>query len=1008
MPALDLADVPFPIAYPLAYARDSRLSVSERLDNALFAAYQAMRVTALLLLADYLACETISPRLTGPISGLRMPHWGEWLNLCRHLVKFWNPKSKPSAGDPERQTYFPQLVDGWRSLSQDRLAWAPLLADLLGLQGQARDVYDALQKLRNDRAHRQATRTPDSLEDADRLPRMVALVEALARTLFPPGGFVLWRRVDDRENPLHVFSLHGPHPDLRFKPEPLPADWAGAFTRTDLVARTQAVGVPIYPLFVPLDPATVAHPVGGGGLVEPVALVNDINEREVLVLGVRNHAELPELVEPIQSALERKQVSLKLGWEQVDRWNLVSWATVTAQDAVSELRGRKYFPEVYVERPGIDDKIATVLDRPGRGLLLLGVAGSGKSSLLARLVERLTAAAPTPPSSRLSRKQREKRQKAWASPEGYLEARGEGDLVLFLSGRGAYGSHQALSGRTLLCEAVLNRAGVKSGEFVDLTAFIARLAKTAGDDRHAGRRVWLILDALNEADRFTDLVQALDEFLPAVGQYPWLRLVVSMRSGAYQSLRQRHHDQVRHGPAVFANAHYWTTFDDDESQREQPYLQLRPFTPDEGRQAYALRQEQLPERSARIPWAQLSLEMRKLLCAPLYLHLFHEAFRGRAEAPATLDAAQLADAYLESLTRDMAGIADWLSKMGQLLYQTRQAVLPVTVANAWLAEWRGQLPDPMQWVVKLDPLEELVAASLLLRPAEEEDASERRLAGFVFTHQKLCEQVLLRELLRQIRPRTLPTSAEWLAWARQAAGEGDQTEFRELTGALAVLAARLVAAGKGEVLSALLDLANESVRTQVLGAALRALGPLWGARAEGESLAAGVLAALLEAAKGQPQRSERFYFASDQAQQWLRQSGYSLCAWALGQGRLAALRDCLRAEPEKLEWQREQASCLTQLADLAIVLGQRDTAQHYHEEAITLLHRLTETHPRRVEFQQSLAVSLRGFGSHLRELGRENEAKPHLEKSVYLLRKLDILKPPVYPQIPTYCNIVVF
>lgn len=300
--ALDLADVPFPIAYPLAYARDSRLSVSERLDNALFAAYQAMRVTALLLLADYLACETVSPRLTGPISGLRMPHWGEWLNLCRHLVKFWQPQTKSSVESPERRTFFPHLVDGWRSLTQDQPAWTPLLANLPGLQGPACDVYDALQKLRNDRAHRQATRTPDSLEDADLLPRVVALVEALTRTLFPPDGFVLWRRVGDRENPLHVFSLHGPHPDLRFAPEPLPADWAGAFAKTDLVARTQAVGVPIYPLFVPLDPATVAHPVGGGGLVEPVALINDINEREVLVLGVRNHAKLPGLVEPVQAA----------------------------------------------------------------------------------------------------------------------------------------------------------------------------------------------------------------------------------------------------------------------------------------------------------------------------------------------------------------------------------------------------------------------------------------------------------------------------------------------------------------------------------------------------------------------------------------------------------------------------------------------------------------------------------------------------------------------------------
>jgi hypothetical protein len=49
----------------------------------------------------------------------------------------------------------------------------------------------------------------------------------------------------------------------------------------------------------------------------------------------------------------------------------------------------------------------------------------------------------------------------------------------------------------------------------------------------AGRRVFLVLDALNEADRFTDLVSAVDAFLPCLGKYPWLRLIISLRSGAY-------------------------------------------------------------------------------------------------------------------------------------------------------------------------------------------------------------------------------------------------------------------------------------------------------------------------------------------------------------------------------------------------------------------------------------------------------------------------------------------
>jgi hypothetical protein len=320
--------------------------------------------------------------------------------------------------------------------------------------------------------------------------------------------------------------------------------------------------------------------------------------------------------------------------------------------------------------------------------------------------------------------------------------------------------------------------------------------------------------------------------------------------------------------------------------------------------------------------------------------LFHEAFRDRAEAPATLDAAQLADAYLESLTRDLEGIADWLSKLGQLLYQTRQAVLPVTVANAWLAEWRGQLPDPMQWVVKLDPLEELVAASLLLRPAEEEDAAERRLAGFVFTHQKLCEQVLLRELLRQIRPRTLPAGAELLAWARQAAGEDDPTEFRELTGALAVLAARLAAAGQGEVLSALLDLANESVLTQVLGAALRTLGPLWGKTDEGEPQPAGVLAALVRQGATAIERGERFNRSVQEAQRWLNQAGFGLTAAAIARGRVTVLNALIAEIPQEVDLQLDLATALNELGNLIRKFGRFDVGSGYLKQSLAILDQL--------------------------------------------------------------------
>jgi hypothetical protein len=133
----DLDHLPFPVAYPLAFAQDVKRPPSERVDNALFAAYQAMRVTGLVLLADYFACDTSSGHLASAIRGLRMPHWGEWTTLCDKLVKFWCghfPKE-----EPERPSHFGTLVEGWRAVNRVKGAgtstWAEILAGLPGMGG---------------------------------------------------------------------------------------------------------------------------------------------------------------------------------------------------------------------------------------------------------------------------------------------------------------------------------------------------------------------------------------------------------------------------------------------------------------------------------------------------------------------------------------------------------------------------------------------------------------------------------------------------------------------------------------------------------------------------------------------------------------------------------------------------------------------------------------------------------------------------------------------------------
>src|SRR5690606_15727799 len=175
-----------------------------------------------------------------------------------------------------------------------------------------------------------------------------------------------------------------------------------------------------------------------------------------------------------------------------------------------------------------------------------------------------------------------------------------GEVVIYLQGRAPFAGDPDARGPRLLVDAVCRNAGVQPGQFADLASFCRRLGQERGDASDRELRLVLVLDALDEADRFTDLVEALDAFLPALRELRWVRLVVSMRTGAYHALARRHRRAGRHGPEVFAHAHLLRSF--ALSQHESvPYLELRPFRPQvEGEAAYRLRQEHLRERACAL------------------------------------------------------------------------------------------------------------------------------------------------------------------------------------------------------------------------------------------------------------------------------------------------------------------------------------------------------------------------------------------------------------------------
>lgn len=922
----NIDQLPFPVAYPLHWARDpdGRLGISGRRANAVFACYQAMRLAALLMLADYLEDEETEPSLASRIRGLRMPHWQEWSRLADELARFWTVR-------PERRerSRFPSIAEGWMSVSRVKRSanakappleplWEPLIAGLAGVggTGQARSADDAIWELRNRQAHRSGTVTPEALaEQGIEFARLLPLVEAVIARLFGDTELVLMRSVPSSDTQARVIRLVGPHPDLKFDTEAANPDWLDALSATEVAAASEGDPLSVYPLLIPTDEEPAA--AVGAGLLDPVTMIDGVAEAKLTVLGVRNGAVLAgRHLNAALAALRKKHADLTVERNKSAPWTLAPWSRMTATQTLEDLTGTKYFPGFYFVRPDVDGAVERYEGVSGRALLLLGEAGSGKSSLMARLADRLLGGV-------------EKTARSSADLVATQKEQNE-DIIAYLSGPADYRGTLGWSADQWLLEAVTRKLGVRVGAFESLKDLFLHLDLEARKDERGDRKYWLLLDGINEAERFVDLVHAIDRLLPDLDSLPQVRLVISMRTGAYRSLATYREIEGNHGgAAVFEHTDRLLSFPDEEG-RERPWLTVRPFSLlEEGPRAYALRQESLPARAAAIPYDRLpplgSLgltsggkpsDLRRLLLNPLYLHLFHIAWAGRRSVPADLDEGSLLDAYLDHLVapRDgIAGAATWLDDLARVMVRERRAILPLADADRWSEEWRRDNGfSSLQAVTKLGPVEELVAASVLLRPAEIGYGIDRQLVGYQFTQQKLAERVLLRHLDRGLSPAgALPSRKAYLHWTHLAAAD---PPFSELAVALADWTARLVRSEAEEApgtVATVLDIDDTAIRATLLNAAIVA-----SATAEDKPVRA-VFGALVDRALALPDGYDRLYLTSWDPAKRLDDTGSLDARRRLREALLVLIERLATADPGNAGFAEDLAISLAKLSGLA-------------------------------------------------------------------------------------------
>lgn len=899
--------LPFAIAHPLARARDLKLPLDERLDAVVFAAYQAVRLSGILLLSDYLLCQQTSKRLDLAVRALRVPDWWGWTVLNNQLVRFF-------AGEldvpPDRDTVFEKIAAGWRSVNRKSAAkrdtkWATLLAGLPGRNGDAQSANDALWRAREDRERRQGQATENLLF------QLIRIVEATCQKLFPKAAFELVRRVSSEGGKQHLVRLSGAASDGVFDVEIRGADWAEPFSLTPVIALTASASVPVHALPLLFDAETQIFPFGAGGLLEPASLDPSKRTARIASFGIQRGTRLA----PLLGLFARREVSPLLSGGQVSAANLASWSSALVSLRTAAQEGVTYFPSAYVERRGVDDVVESSLGTSGRALLLVGPDGSGKSSFVHRLASRLV------------------RPREPATPGG--RPQGSRDLVVLLSGRAAYAHDPYDSAAVGLCRTVLARLGLRDGAFASLHELFSALDPSAM--QRENRRFYLLLDGVDEAEDFEGTLSAIDDLLPGIGRYPFLRLLITMRETSFHAL-----GRASYAPRALTAEKTLAHFYDPETRALVPFLRLRPFDDDEREAAYTRRDA-----------TRAGGDRQEHDRSPYALHLSHRLGRTGTESA-------LVDALLDGADGELPSLPDAVQTSAAAIAHRKT----LDVMTREPSRRRGTQPRALD-------LPTLLAAGVLAPP---DDDGRLVAPPYVFSSRAIEEEIVLRGLA-PTAPAAWPSGEELVAILKKASTPA-------LTGGAERLVRRMAEVGDATTLTWILTLDDGIFRERLLVTALTAIAHI-PARA-GKAL----MEAFAEIAT-RPGVWSKLSPALSTARRLLARSGRLRHARMLAKLHQHGLRDQIAGKERPQGYWGALAATLAEDAELAREEGNADEARKLTAEALSIERGVAEAHPGDPAAQGSLARRLIAVGAEELAEGRvatalslAREARSFAERAV--------------------------
>ena len=535
----------------------------------------------------------------------------------------------------------------------------------------------------------------------------------------------------------------------------------------------------------------------------------------------------PDELDPLKSAMQQRHVRRRHNApeefnDEMFAWSISGYSMAHAEDRLRSLRNTVWIPECYVKREGVDEVFGACAKQGRRALLVSGDEGSGKTSLVTQWLDGVID-------------DNRRRAQVDPTPTGDGLHNYQGDVIVFLHGRSDYQGPASLSAEELLCEIIARKTYLdqRFDRVSDLVERLMREVMTPDPIKpfyarrnskqkqlRSERKVWIILDGIDDADRFQELFKVIDDQLAVFTQSPQLQLIVSLRWGSYQLLSKR---QMGERPAktdVFQNSRYLFNPEDllpdgyeidtlTDFREGFPGVYVRPFSLRELKVAYHTRQRYRPARACTMSYERIQDPLTSLLRNPQRLNLYHDVFKGREHAPTTLTPSALFDNYIRGLGRHFPNAVSWVHKIAKQMYEHHSSMID---------------PEPMDGG-RLIPIDKIAsntgALQTVMRPNDE--GQGRSLVGYSFSIPGLYEHLLYLHLKNQIAPRPRPNGDDLRQWGTEVI-DPMGIQLVPLLDAVTLITLELVDEGDEAPLVPCLEIPHRHVRNHLLIHAMRRLG----------------------------------------------------------------------------------------------------------------------------------------------------------------------------------------